>query len=46
MNCESLRLYQELAEWRDDELKSGNMTKVRSIQKVIRRIRKTKKYIY
>lgn len=37
MNNKFLKLYLELVEWRDDEIKYGHMEKARRIQKVIRR---------
>lgn len=37
MNNKFLKLYLELVEWRDDEIKYGHMENARRIQKVIRR---------
>ncbi|WP_179632091.1 hypothetical protein [Clostridium peptidivorans] len=37
MNNKFSRVYLELVEWRDDEIKSGHMEKAKRIQKVIRR---------
>ncbi|MBM7869695.1 hypothetical protein JOC70_001165 [Clostridium pascui] len=40
------KLYLELIEWRDDEIKYGHMEKAKRIQKVIRRKKKCLNYIY